>query len=259
MPEPPTDYYNRLLDHRRAEYASKGLAKVPVDLMSATTRYLAGLRELLEKEIRENPTSRKVEITRVTYQRALASARDVVEARLTKIAQLAAQHVNLGSEPANLLPEERAVYDHLVQELAGFRRNAAPFLEGQTSAPAPGPSAAAAGGTGTPAPRPVPPPGPSSGRPSSPPARTGSPPGEGGGAVPAPSPEAPARAGSSPSGTTASVVVRVLEDRDPLALRNETVDLRKEDLLVLPTDKAELLVHAKVVERVTVRPPTTVT
>ena len=44
MPEPPTDYYNRLLDHRRAEYASKGLAKVPVDLMSATTRYLAGLR-----------------------------------------------------------------------------------------------------------------------------------------------------------------------------------------------------------------------
>ncbi|MDE1820950.1 MAG: DNA replication complex GINS family protein [Euryarchaeota archaeon] len=238
MPDSPPDYYNRLLEQRRAEYASKGLAKMPPEFLLGATQYLASLRELLEREMRENPTSKKVELTRSTYQRALGSARDVLESRVTKIAHQAAQHVNLGGEPANLLPEERALYDALIRELLAFRRTSAPFLE--TGAP---PLVA------SPAPKvPVPPPVPAPLAPASEaPARPS--------AVPPAAAVAPTVTSSSPPGGP-GVVIRILQDRPALALPNETLELRKEDLLVLPPEKAQLLVQARVAERVEVRPPT---
>lgn len=79
--------------------------------------------------------------------------------------------------------------------------------------------------------------------------------------------EATPRAPSSSASTTPSTVsapspptvIRLLQDRPALAMPSETVDLRKEDLLTLPQEKAQVLVHAKIAERVEVRPPTRVT
>lgn len=248
MPNPAPDYYNRLLEQRRAEYASKGLSKMPPDFLVATSNYLAGLRELLEKEVRENPTSRKVELTRVTYQRALASARDVLEARLTKIAQQSAQHVNLGGEPANLLPEEKALYDAMTRELGSFRRNQAPFLEGSapmTTSPSLPPSLAASA-----------PPAPSPSTPHPPTPRATSPP------TTQAAPPVPAEPSPAPSTTTTPppVVVRILENMNRLALpKNETLELLKEDLVTLPPETSNLLVHSRKAERVDVRPAAHVT
>ncbi len=263
MPDPPPDYYNRLLEQRRAEYAAKGLSKVPPDFFTSTTRYVAALHEILERETRENPTSKKVEMTRTTYQRALASARDVLEARLGKISHLAVQHVNLGGEPANLLPEERALYDALVRDLSGFRRTSAPFLEPASGSSAPSPAAppAAPGGTASTNPRPLaasPPPPSTAAPPPSPPSSPAPAP-----AVrPASPPSSPPSSVAPPSGPSSpppTAVIRVLQDQPALALPNETIELRKEDLLVLPVEKAQLLVHARIAERVDVQPRARVT
>ena len=263
MPDPPPDYYNRLLEQRRAEYAAKGLSKVPPDFFTSTTRYVASLHEILERETRENPTSKKVEMTRTTYQRALASARDVLEARLGKISHLAVQHVNLGGEPANLLPEERALYDALVRDLSGFRRTSAPFLEPASGSSAPSPAAppAAPGGTASMNPRPLaasppppstaaPPPSPPSYPPPAPAVRAASPPS---------SPPSSVAPPSGPSSPPPTAVIRVLQDQPALALPQETIELRKEDLIVLPVEKAQLLVHARIAERVDVQPRAKVT
>ncbi len=266
MPDPPPDYYNRLLEQRRAEYAAKGLSKVPPDFFTSTTRYVAALHEILERETRENPTSKKVEMTRTTYQRALASARDVLEARLGKISHLAVQHVNLGGEPANLLPEERALYDALVRDLSGFRRTSAPFLEPASggSAPSPAVPPAAPGGTTSTNPRPL--------AASPPPPSTAAPPPSAPSSPSSPAPAPPVRAAgpsssspsavappSGPSSPPPTAVIRVLQDQPALALPNETIELRKEDLLVLPAEKAQLLVHARIAERVDVQPRARVT
>lgn len=261
MPDPAPDYYNRLLEQRRAEYAAKGLSKIPPDFLGATSRYLVSLRELLERETRENPTSRKVEMTRVTYQRALASARDVLEARLAKIAHLAAQHVNLGGEASNLLPEERALYDALTRDLSGFRRNSASFLDPSGTSP-PGPAPAAP--SGDPSAPAATAPGPSTRgtAPSSPTGAAGA-----AGAVPSfssapPGPRASTGASAPSGGATAGpegTVLRILQDRPALALSGENLEIRKEDLLVLPTDKANLLIQAQVAQKVDYRPRPTVT
>jgi DNA replication initiation complex subunit (GINS family) len=237
MPNPPPDYYNKLLEQRRQEYASKGLSKLPPEFLGATQAYLAWMREVLEQEIRENPTSRKVELTRVTYQRAVASARDVLEARLSKIAQLAATHANLGGDPSNLLPEERALYDSIMKELAAFRRTQAPFLEASAS-PAPASASSAVPSSRPPSTPPSPPAAPAPARPP---------------AVQAAAPAVPATATPPPP----PAVVRVLQDLPNLVLaKDETVDLFREDLLTLPPAKADVLVHGKRAERVDARPPT---
>ena len=45
-----------------------------------------------------------------------------------------------------------------------------------------------------------------------------------------------------------SAYVRVLKDGRPIEVGTETIDLRTEDVLSLPADKAQLLVAAKVAE-----------
>jgi DNA replication initiation complex subunit (GINS family) len=124
-----SDYYPRLLEQRRAEAATRGMAKMPPDFYSATQAFLSQLHQALEKELKENPTSKKVEFIRSQYQRAKAHARDVMDWRMGKIAALAVQAVAVGAEPENILPEERALFDGLVRELSGFRNRTNPFLE----------------------------------------------------------------------------------------------------------------------------------
>lgn len=243
MPNPPPDYYNKLLEQRRQEYSSKGLSKLPPEFLTATADYLAWMRDVLEQEVRENPTSRKVELTRLTYQRAVASARDVLEARLAKIAQLAAQHTNLGGDPSNLLPEERALYDGLMRELASFRRTQAPFLEASTSTPSTAPPSSATAPSARTAPAGPPP--------SANAAST----------VPSPAPGASATAGGAkPAPPPPPVVVRILQDIPPLVLsKDESVELFREDLATLPASKADVLVHARKAERIDARSPAQVT
>jgi DNA replication initiation complex subunit (GINS family) len=211
------DQFSLLLEWRRNEAATRSLAKIPHDFYAGTASYLAEVRRAYESDLREDPSPRKGEISRQTYVRAGQVARDIVEGRTQKILTLAFQASIGGTrELPNALPEERQVYDRVVSALFEHRRAVAPYLE------TPGP-----GGVATP-----PPPAP---------------------APPAPSPKtAPARspASSAASRTSPTVYVRVVQDGRPIEVGSETIDLRKEDVLSLPAETAQLLIQAKVAEPV---------
>ncbi len=205
------DYYPRLLDQRRLEGSTKGLSKISPDFYTSTQQFLGELREMLEKELHTNPTSKKVEFYRSQYQRAKAHARDIMDWRMSKVATLAVQAVVVGTEPENLLPEEQMLFDKSVQELTAFRERMTPYLESHHAAPPP----------------PVP----------------------GNATASAPSPRAPEPA---PLATPPpQVVVRVLADGLPFVVsEGDTVELHKEDVVLLPEKVGKILTEAKRVEPV---------
>jgi DNA replication initiation complex subunit (GINS family) len=207
------DHYSQLLEWRRLEGSVRGLAKLPVDLYPMTSAYLADQRRVYETELRENPSSRKGELARQTFQRATQVARDVVEARMTKILTAAFNATAGGSrEIANLLPEERPLFDGLVRSLRDHRKSAAPFLDpgaGSSAMPEPGE-------------------GPAKSAPVSVPRKV-----ESAEAAPMPAP----------------VYVRIIKEARPVETGGETIDLRKEDVLSVPEGTAEILIRSKLAER----------
>ena len=217
------DPYARLLELRRNEAAVRGLAKLPRDFYPATAAYLEETRRAFESELRENPSSRRGEISRQTFQRASQAARDLIEARVSKVIGAAFQaSVGGARDLPNALSEERELFERVVQSLIGFRRASAPFLE--PGGPSPASSAT---------PRPE-----TSGSSRSPSAS----------ATPAElSPRGPPTSSSS-----RLAYVRVLQESRPIRVGNDTVDLRKEDILSVPVEVADLLVKGKLAE--TLRP-----
>ena len=213
------DHYTQLLEWRRAEGATRGLAKLPTDFYATTQAYLADVRRTFESELRENPSGRKGDLARQTHQRAVQIARDVVEARLTKILSQAFQaSVGGGRDLPNAVPVERQLFERLVQVLSEHRAQVTPFLE--PAAPPP------------------------STRPATPPA------------APAPPSVAEGHERAPPAGSVA--FVRILKDGRPLEVGNETIDLSKEDVVSLPSDAARLLVTGKMAEMIlpaSKRPP----
>lgn len=209
------DHFTQLLEWRRGELAVRGLAKLPSEFYTATSAYLAELRRSYESELRENPSGRKGEISRQTYQRAVQVARDIVEGRTQKVVNAAFQASIGGSRDlVNALSEERVVFDRLLTALLEFRRSAAAYIE-----PTPGPvPSVGARPPEAPVPAPVP-------------------------SVPTAPPAAPTARSRPPL-----VYVRVLKDSRPVEVGNETVDLKADDVLSLPAEVARLLVEAKVVE-----------
>ncbi|MCI4365076.1 MAG: DNA replication complex GINS family protein [Thermoplasmata archaeon] len=212
------DQFSLLLEWRRSEAATRNLAKIPHDFYTSTAAYLADVRRSYEADLRENPSGRKGEISRQTYQRAGQVARDIVEGRAQKILTIAFQtSIGGARELPNALPEEREVYARVLATLFEHRRVTAPYLEYQG-----GPTPASAN------------------------------------PVPALSPGSPAPVGPvvrpptvSPTARTAApVFVRVLQDGRPIEVGSETIDLRREDVLSLPPETAQLLVQAKVAEPV---------
>ena len=211
MPDP----YSQLLEWRRNENASRGLGKLPHDFYAATRAYLADLRRTYEAELRENPSSRKGEVARHTHQRATQLARDLVEARVTKLLSSAFQATVGGSrDVANLLNEERDLLSHVTTGLRAFRASVTPYLE----------LAAPSASTSPPAPSPVSP----SDHPTAP----------AGGATTA-AREAPA----------ARAYVRVVQDRPALEIGGETLELHREDVISVTPAVARLLVDGKVAVR----------
>jgi DNA replication initiation complex subunit (GINS family) len=210
------DHFTHLLEWRRNELAVRGLAKLPPEFYAATTAYLAELRRSYESELRENPSGRKGDISRQTYQRAIQVARDIVEGRAQKVLNAAFQASIGGSRDlVNALPEERAMFDQVLSVLLDHRRSTAAYIE-----PTPGPAAPAVARA----------PEVSAAAPTS--------------APPARSPEAPTPSRARP----ALVHVRVLKDSRPVEVGSETVDLKADDVLSLPPETARLLAEAKVVE-----------
>ncbi len=215
------DHYTRLLEWRREEAAARGLHKLPHDFYTSTQSYLAETRATFEAELRQNPAGKKGDVARQTYQRAAQIARDVVEARMMKVLTLAFQSsVGTGRELSNALPEERVLFDRLVDGLRSHRQDVAPFLESTAAAPV----AVAAG------------PAPS-----------------------APPPTEPTGASAAGGPGRPTVVVRILRDAPPIELGSGTLELRKEDVLNLPAETAKLLIQAQVAERVTPAGPPRVT
>ncbi|MGP8077772.1 MAG: hypothetical protein ACLQD8_03650 [Thermoplasmata archaeon] len=207
------DQFTLLLEWRRNEAAGRGLAKLPPDYYGGTSTYLRELRRSYESDLRENPSSRKGEISRQTYQRAGQVARDILEGRVQKILSLSFQaSIGGARELPNALPEERRMFDELLGTLLEYRRTAAPYLEpfvGTTAAPPP----EAKPVERAPAPEPT----------------------------PAPAARAPGAAGPL-------AYVRILEDGHTVEVGADSIDLRADDLLSLPPATAKLLVDTKVAE-----------
>ncbi|HTZ61454.1 MAG TPA: hypothetical protein VMC82_02255 [Thermoplasmata archaeon] len=219
------DHYSQLLEWRRNEAAVRGLAKLPHDFFRSTTAYLAEVRRSYEIDLRENPSGRKGDLSRQTYQRASQIGRDIIEARTQKVLSAAFQASIGGTrELPNALPEERALFDQLLATLAEHRRAAAPYLEPLAAVPALAPTA-----------------------PTAPPA-TPEPAGR--------TVAAPARAARAAAPLT---YVRILKSGRPLEIGSETVDLREDDVLSLPEEAAKLLIDAKVAEPVSTGPSRRVT
>lgn len=225
MPEP----FTVLLEQRRTEASVRGLAKLPHDFYAVTEAYLTDMRRSYENDLRENPSGRKGEISRQTYQRASQAARDIVEGRVQKILTSAFQaSIGATRELPNALTEERAMYDRILTVLLDHRRAAAPYIEPIAAAPPATPAA--------PSP-------------------------------PRPSASAPPSAGNPPTATAPPAVrspgppvyVRILKDGRPIEVGHETVDLRQDDVLSLPPETAKLLVDAQVAELLRTTPTGPVT
>jgi DNA replication initiation complex subunit (GINS family) len=220
------DHFTQLLEWRRNELAVRGLAKLPPEFYTLTTTYLSELRRSYESELRENPSGRKGDISRQTYQRAIQVARDIVEGRVQKILNAAFQASIGGSrDVVNALPEERAMFDQLLGVLLDHRRSAAAYIE--------------------PAPPPSPPPTARAPEASPPPATT--------------PPLRPPAASPTTRGRPSLVYVRVLKDSRPIEVGSETIDLKADDILSLPPETARILVDAKVAEPVESAPTRPVT
>jgi DNA replication initiation complex subunit (GINS family) len=219
------DHFTLLLEWRRNEAAARGLAKLPHDFYPATALYLAETRRSYESELRENPSGRKGEIARQTYQRASALARDIVEGRAQKVLSAAFQASVGGSRDLpNALAEERDLFDRLLGAITAHRRSASPYLEAGAGAPTVSPVAAA-----------VPP-------------------------TPRPAEPAPERPHAAPGAAApAPAWVRILKDGRPIEVGSDTIDLRADDVISLPPETAKLLVDAKVAEPIHSGPPRTVT
>jgi len=223
------DQFTLLLEWRRNESAVRGLAKLPHDFYSSTQGYLAEMRRSYEADLRENPSGRKGEISRQTYQRAGALARDVDEGRAQKVISAAFQASIGGTRDLpNALAEERAMFEQLLAVLLEHRRAAAPYIE------------------------PVLPPTPSvlPGAPRALPASTSPP-------ASAPATSAPAALSARP--TAAYTYVRILKDGRPIEVGAETLDLRADDIVSLPPETAKLLIDAQIAEPVSTSASRTVT
>jgi len=214
------DQFTLLLEWRRSEAAGRGLAKLPPDYYGGTSAYLGELRRSYEADLRENPSGRKGEISRQTYQRASQVARDILEGRVQKVLSLAFQaSIGGARELPNALAEERAMFDALLATLLGFRRASAPYLEAVGPVPTPGATA----------PKPA----------------------EPTGKAPAPA-RAPAPRGT---GATPLAYVRVIADGHTVSVGADSIELRADDLVALPPATAKLLVDTKVAEPITVARP----
>jgi DNA replication initiation complex subunit (GINS family) len=226
------DQFSLLLEWRRNEAAVRGLAKIPRDFYSSTQSYLTEMRRSYEADLRENPSGRKGEISRQTYQRASSLARDIVEGRVQKVVSAAFQASIGGTRDLpNSLSEERTMFDQLLAVLLDYRRTAAPYLEPPPSPPSPSaPAPAAPASRATPAP------------------------------VPAPPPAAPGATESVPSRPSPTLAyVRILKDGRPIEVGSETLEIKADDILSLPPETAQLLIEAKIAEPVVARTPRTVT
>jgi len=225
------DQFTLLLEWRRTEASVRSLSKLPIDLYATTSAYLGELRRSYETDLRENPSGRKGEIARQTYQRASQVARDILESRTQKVLSIAFQASIGGSrELVNAVAEERAVFDRLLIALLEHRRAVAPYLETSAS---PGSAAPSPTVPPVPAPKPAAPTGAAPASPPPPASRV--------------RPASPAR--SAIGGPL--VYVRVVKDGAPIAVGADTVDLRADDIISLPPETAKLLVDAKIAEALT--------
>lgn len=221
MPDP----YTQLLEWRRGETAARGLSKLPHDFYPNTNQYLSEVRRSYETELRENPSGKKGDLSRQTYQRASQIARDIVEARMTKLLSAAFQATVGGTrELPNSLAEERSLFDDLLRVLREHRKGVAPYLDPL------GESASSSGSV---------------------PSSRSTPAAEASSQLPGPAPGA--RADES------RAYVRILKTVGTMEVGDETIDLRQEDLLSLPPEKARLLIESKVAERVEVVKPSSTT
>ena len=227
------DYFNRLLELRRLELKSRTPVALPPDFYEATRRYLQSLEELLSTEIQAHPTSPRTEAIHQLRQRAVGAARDLMEWRMEKISQRAYKRATQGEEPPHLLPEEQSLLAGLSESVLEFGHRFTPYLFPPSPPPNPSP-------VGGPAP--------------TPPAEAQTATADTPRAGPSSRPVLERAPASSPSGPL--VALRILKDGPSVLVGpEESVDLHAEDLLLLPLEKANILVRSGHAEAIHPRLP----
>lgn len=223
------DAYSRLMEVRRAEQSSRGLARLPPDFFESVQREVATLTVSIRDEMARNTLSPKVDMLTRSLRNIQATSRDIVAARTAKILrEVAASLDGAGAtlnvaEPTNLLPSERATWTAILAEATRYQGmcSASPPLSPPPQAPL--------------QPAPSPSPSPSSG----------------------PVPSAPL---SQVQPTPAPAVkptrrIRVTKDCPPIDMGHRTLELGVGDEAEVPEDVAAILVQKSMATYISVIAP----
>jgi DNA replication initiation complex subunit (GINS family) len=211
--------YDEIHGVQKRERSTRSLTKVSHDFYERLAAYLADAKAGLSEESAKGPSPRLV-LLQGQFRNLEEMAREIMLLRLRKVTELAFSAVEGGALSDKLLtPEELTFAKHFQVLVEGTRATA--FREGAARAP-PAPPAAA------PAPAPVP---------ASP-----GPPRHIAAAPPAAPPPAPRAEHPAPS----VVLLRILDDVPPFEGENNHVyRLKREDVITLPRDLAQILLRRK--------------
>jgi DNA replication factor GINS len=250
----------------RVERKSKGLSQTRRDLYPAMAALLAKTRADYEKQLLINPDSLVCEGTDHRRRKANQHSKQITEMRMEKICRMALIGA-MGGQNAldSMTPEERAYYGEVVRiskehcgmldRMSGKKSYVIPDLDSDAVAAPPAPKAAAERAEKTL--RDVPPEAFADEpdrfdedpedyvemTPAAPSAPAAEPSREAGGGPPLPEPAPPDAA--ERAGACGTVVIRVLEDLPPFAGPDRDYALRKEDVLSMPREMADILVSGR--------------
>jgi len=202
--------YDEIHGIQKRERASRALAKVPHDFYERLASYVADAKAGLDEESGKGPSPRLV-LLQGQFRNLEEMAREIMLLRLRKVTELAFSAVETGALNDKVLTPEELGFAKQIQGLVETTRHSLVHEGAAARAPAAPPAPRAE------APRPAP----------------------ADKAAPKPVPQAPPAA-------PPVVVLRILDDIPPFEGENNHVyRLKREDVITLPRDIAQILVRRK--------------
>jgi DNA replication initiation complex subunit (GINS family) len=198
--------FAEISDVHRNERRSKVLTKLPANFYAKADAHLAALKSECRSSD-PDPTNPKTMMLQDQISKLDKRLRQIYDMRERKVALAALDSVLGAPAPENMTKNDRALYERLIELLRSFRNGTGTQLEAPCAAPAPGPAPAPAECVERTAP------------------------------VEAKSAEEPLDVRPADEG----MMVQVLEDIPTFVGVNVTYELRKDELVTLPSQFANLL------------------
>jgi DNA replication factor GINS len=208
--------YDEIHSIQKRERSTRALTKVPQDFYERLASYLADARAGLADESAKGPSPRLV-LLQGQFRNLEEMGREIQLLRLRKVTELAFAAVEGGALNDRVLTAEELAFAKQVQGLVETTRSGLTREGGSPAGPTPPPPAPKVEAPRAPAPE----------RPAAKPPAT------------APTPAAPAQA-------PPVVVLRILDDIPPFEGEdNRVYRLKREDVITLPREIAQILVRRK--------------